>query len=711
MARSRGFLLKTAVAIGGSLLTLGLMLGLVTGGADDAQRPHLLAVLQNPALGFVALYVVFSLLQTFFRAVRYRVLIRGAGETDVPSTFQTYLVTLVRNMLVDVAPARLGELSYIAMMNKRHRVSGHACVSSLTISFLFDIVALAMVMTGVILLEWMRGGFHSWMLLVVCVLAVISVIGVLCLYRGVRIAAGLIARLARRRHTRFLQWLSHFAMATADAIDASRTAGVTGRVLGLSLVVRAFKYTALYAIFLAVTVGNFPELATVPLPHALLAFAAAEAATSLPLPAFMSFGPHEAGTTLALSLMGFPAASVMIAGLAFHIWSQFVDYSLGAIGFLAFVFFTKRGSPMHTRTSHIASPFWQAAPRRRVALPLATMVLLGGIGMFTLQFRATKKLGALNAPSSGTALAATADTEAKQAEAMGSLRGFVVWSSNRNGNHDILKMTLPSRTISRLTTHPHVDYFPRISPDGRFIVFSRSQHRWVSQRNYVPWDVYLLDLKTGKETLLARDGNTPTWSEDGSKIYFQRNSDDLVMLDRRTHKETTVLGPSATGYKPGIHLETPQFNTHNKQIAVTLRGRRRAVGLFSLDGSFKKLGGGCELAWSPDRSFLYHVDNGGRQKNAFYKIDAATYTRTLWFDNPGTHSHEYFPKISHDGRYLVFGASTGGHEHDSADYEIFLWKIGDTADRAVRLTTHSGNDCWPDIFVEPGGRGELIVNR
>ena len=72
--------------------------------------------------------------------------------------------------------------------------------------------------------------------------------------------------------------------------------------------------------------------------------------------------------------------------------------------------------------------------------------------------------------------------------------GFVVWSSNRFGNHDILKMDLPQRNITRLTTHPHTEYFPRISPDGRFIVFSRSQKPWVSQRNQELWDVILLDI-------------------------------------------------------------------------------------------------------------------------------------------------------------------------------------------------------------------------
>ena len=52
--------------------------------------------------------------------------------------------------------------------------------------------------------------------------------------------------------------------------------------------------------------------------------------------------------------------------------------------------------------------------------------------------------------------------------------------------------------------------------------------------------------------------------------------------------------------------------------------------------------------------------------------------------------------------YMVFGASRSPkeHEHDVADYEIFLWKKGSDAGKATRLTFHTGNDNWPDVYIE-----------
>jgi len=68
-------------------------------------------------------------------------------------------------------------------------------------------------------------------------------------------------------------------------------------------------------------------------------------------------------------------------------------------------------------------------------------------------------------------------------------------------------------------------------------------------------------------------------------------------------------------------------------------------------------------------------------------------------DLPGRRSHEYFPAIDPSGRWLVWCATQYGHEHDLYDYEVYLWKIGADPKSAVRLTFHTGNDRWPDIFT------------
>ena len=85
----------------------------------------------------------------------------------------------------------------------------------------------------------------------------------------------------------------------------------------------------------------------------------------------------------------------------------------------------------------------------------------------------------------------------------------------------------------------------------------------------------------------------------------------------------------------------------------------------------------------------------------FLLYDVESGQVSKWLDLPGEYSHEYFPRLDPSGRVLVFAASSGGHELDIEDYEIFLWQVGRPAAEAQRLTFSSANDSWPDIWLAP----------
>jgi hypothetical protein len=94
------------------------------------------------------------------------------------------------------------------------------------------------------------------------------------------------------------------------------------------------------------------------------------------------------------------------------------------------------------------------------------------------------------------------------------------------------------------------------------------------------------------------------------------------------------------------------------------------------------------------------VDNGGNGGTQLLKSLITPIRQTLFMDLPGRYSHEYFPRLSSDGKWLVWGATAEGHEPDLEDYEIFLWRVGDPFSKAVRLTYNQANDGWPDIYLE-----------
>ena len=150
------------------------------------------------------------------------------------------------------------------------------------------------------------------------------------------------------------------------------------------------------------------------------------------------------------------------------------------------------------------------------------------------------------------------------------LKAKIVWSSSRTGSHELFIMTLPDNAIFQLTHNNFVDIFPRFSPDGEKIVFIRSQRPWVSGRDLDPWDLYLLSLKTGKERLLAKEGNMPQWV-DNHRISFVRKN-RLLIRDLDTGQETLVLD----GHLPPVsgQITTPEFSPDQSgRLALTGRGK------------------------------------------------------------------------------------------------------------------------------------------
>jgi len=281
-----------------------------------------------------ALYVVTQFAQTWLRALRYHLFLRAEGGERLPSRGFIFLVTLVRNMLVDLVPARIGELGYVIMLNRGYQVPATACLSSLGLSVIFDVVALVAVMA--VLLALSRD-LTVGLQMPALVGAIVVALG-FTLYFGAALMARICIRIAQWFEAGWWHRAAGFIGRIFESVHRVRHARVLTQVLLYSFSIRVFTYGGLYLLFLAVTWNNYPELVAAPLWQIVTAFIGAEAAASLPVPAFMSFGTYEAGGLAALTLLGFaPVLSITIM-FAVHLLSQIADYLLGAAGLAGFVF-------------------------------------------------------------------------------------------------------------------------------------------------------------------------------------------------------------------------------------------------------------------------------------------------------------------------------------------------------------------------------------
>jgi len=310
------------------------MLQLFTSGLSDQERPNVFAALQNSILPLVLAYLGLYLVALLVRARRYSLLLSMSGESQVPNFKQMVLVTGVRNMVVDLLPARLGELGYVALLNKGYNVKLEHCASSLAISVAFDFLALVVIVLMIMGKQLFGAGIEGWVITAMIsalVLAAIALIGLFTI--GPMVVAWLAKRFSNAPSSpNWFVKLIELGEQFVKSLNQVRSAGRTLEVLGLSVFIRILKYVGLYLLFRAVAEPSFANLAELPVEQVVSALIGGEVGASLPLPTFMSFGAYEAGTALVFQLLGVAnQAAAFVTMLCVHIWSQLMEYIIGGV--------------------------------------------------------------------------------------------------------------------------------------------------------------------------------------------------------------------------------------------------------------------------------------------------------------------------------------------------------------------------------------------
>ena len=316
-------------------------------------------------------------------------------------------------------------------------------------------------------------------------------------------------------------------------------------------------------------------------------------------------------------------------------------------------------------------------------------------------------------PPKGADEAPPAEAAALMKEVGGKANGTIVWSSSRVGNHDLFSMKTDGSDVKQITRGDEVDWFPRFSPSGEQILFCRSKKGWVSERDAnasEKWDIYTIKPDGSDPKKVVDSASWGSWiSEDeilfvrGTKVYRQRLG---------SKEETQLMDSEGVSDLSGALLQQPELSSDGKYLAVTLRGSKRETGIWNIaKKTWTQTGLGCQVNWTPDHSAIYWVHptgNGGSRvlrmpiENGAPPKDSDE-DKLEFMDLPGRRSHEYFPQLSRDGKWLVWGITQRGHDHDTADYEIYLWEVGTPPEKAVRLSYNSANDRWPDVFIPGAG--------
>ncbi len=262
----------------------------------------------------------------------------------------------------------------------------------------------------------------------------------------------------------------------------------------------------------------------------------------------------------------------------------------------------------------------------------------------------------------GSVSAATAVTAGTQAiESMGvSMDGrWLSFDSNRRGNFDIYRMSLPRGQPEQLTDDPADDFIPSWSPDGEEIAFHSFRHG--------TRDLFVMTANGASETRVTDDPGqerAPDWSPDGNSLAFagDRTGEVEVWVMSRGDRSSTWTDPRQLTFDGG---GAPRWSPDGEWIAYTVAGTLRLVR--PEGGSPRVLVEGGTSTFDPSPFF---ADWSSDSKTVYFRASDTLGVATLWsipvsggvplplvrFDDPDRPSLR--PEFATDGERFFFTAGT-----------------------------------------------------
>lgn len=282
-------------------------------------------------------FIMISLFASVLRALRYKWLLH-----PMPISFgNILLVTFIRNLFVDLFPARIGSLSYVYVLNRGLKYPFEQAASTFVVAFVFDFLTLS----PFLILSMLLVGLGATSISNLTLLLVASVF-LLCVFLVLTQIIPL-SRIFLKLYTYLLivlkletkNWARtsiNKLQLTIDALRHIKDRKIQWPLFLLSLVIRAAKYGSLYFLLLSLLKYHGFALSNLSLWKTILGITGAEMTGALPIKGIAGFGTWESGWALTFQLMDFDQRIAILSGIGVHLISNIFEYSLGILSILIF---------------------------------------------------------------------------------------------------------------------------------------------------------------------------------------------------------------------------------------------------------------------------------------------------------------------------------------------------------------------------------------
>jgi len=623
------------------------------------------------------IFIVISLTGTVFRTWRYRLLLRASGNSS--GFFALYLVALVRNLFSDLLPARIGSLVYVYIINTRLGVPFGAAVSSFALAFIFDIIALALLIICVALIV---SAAAISPVLIVSSGAVLGILSVVILYkmpfffRTLGKMIGWVTWIPVKCRS---VWQKSLDSATTGVRQASE-AGVYFQVLIMSLCVRLCKYFSLYVLLLALVHQFDLGVDQFPFPKVFLGLCTAEFAASLPISGIAGFGVYEGAWALVFQLLGYSKKLAILTSVSHHLITQIFGYSLGVIALLLLILpcFGRRNKqaykdsqpknkPQEASDAPSSDPPASDSPASSWMNKIVVLAVLQ-IGV----------LSVLNIPASANNHGRMIAVEQVNKHFSGNdskdanneliqlliLRGAKIVYQCKDG---LCKQMIGDKIPVRLTDSGS---YPRWSPDGRWIVFVRGR-------------AIMRMTSDGKNALVMVKVQTPravAWAPDGREVVFtDGKAVKAVNLDTLA-VETLITGPKF------LEIDMAHSSQGNILAATVKTVFSFQVKTFNLKtGKNRTIARGCSASLSPDGQ-LATVNADNHKQLYLYWVHSGVKKGQI--DAP--------PRLKFDNQYWSNRQDWIVSKSEGIRADIFVHHV--RTNRALQVT-FTGDCDRPDLYI------------
>jgi uncharacterized membrane protein YbhN (UPF0104 family) len=288
---------------------------------------------------FLLVFMAIALFAAGLRAWRYRLLLYPHSI----AWRNIFLVTLIRNLFVDLFPARVGSLSYIYILNKRLNFSFETATSTFVVSVIFDFLTLSpFLILAVFAVGLGSTAISTVSLLILSFLFLLLFFVIIWKITQIAFFALKIYRflldLFKLETRRWAGKTTEKFHLTIEEISRIKRKKIYGRILSLSLLIRLSKYGSLYFLLLSLLRAHGFTYKNLSFWKNILGITGAELSSALPIKGIAGFGTWESAWTLTFKLMDFETDLAVLSGIGVHLITNLFEYSLGILAILTLVF-------------------------------------------------------------------------------------------------------------------------------------------------------------------------------------------------------------------------------------------------------------------------------------------------------------------------------------------------------------------------------------